>query len=293
MAEERITIMKILVIAGHPADMFDHCGGTLLHHIQHGDSVTCVSLTQGLRVHDEVISDVFRNHIQEYTKAQIEQLQQERLRVKYAEVIKACGLFGIEDVRFLNYDDEILTLNAEIISKTSKLIREVHPNILITHWPYQYGGIDNHHAVTGKIALAAKTAASSVNFEDRQPAARIAQTFFMLSPHDCSSFALLGSDQLAHATLYVDVSDVAELKIKALETMASQKYNIPGYARRTVERWAGTFGTRVRLPYAEAFAAEGPEVSELLPVSEYRMWLSTADEHAILESYSREVIPTK
>lgn len=46
--------MKILVIAGHPADMFDHCGGTLLRHIQRGDEVTCVSLTQGLRVHDEV-----------------------------------------------------------------------------------------------------------------------------------------------------------------------------------------------------------------------------------------------
>lgn len=281
--------MKILVIAGHPADMFDHCGGTLLHHIQRGDSVTCVSLTQGLRTHDEVISDVFRNHIHEYTEEQINQLKQERLKVKYAEVIKACNLFGIEDVRFLDYDDEILTLNAEIISKTAKLIREVQPNVLITHWPHQYGGIENHHALTGKIALAARTAASSVNFEDRQPAARLAQTYFMLSPHDCSSFALIGSDQLAHATHYVDVSDVVDIKIKAVETMASQKYNIPGYARRTVERWAGTFGTRVRVPYAEGFAAESPEVYELLPVSEHRMWLSTADEHEILAKYSREV----
>ena len=282
--------MNILVIAGHPADMFDHCGGTLMHHIQHGDKVTCVSLTQGLRIHDEVISDVFRNHIHEYTEEQIKQLQQDRLKVKYAEVIKACNLFGIEDVRFLDYDDEILTLNAEIISRTAKLIRDVQPQILITHWPYQYGGVENHHALTGKIALAAKTAAASVNFEDRQPAARIAQTFFMLSPHDCSSFSLLGSDQLAHATHYVDVSDVVDLKIKAVEAMASQKYNIPGYARRTVERWAGTFGTRVRVPYAEAFAVEFPEVSNLLPLSDHRLWLATADEHEILSKYSREVI---
>lgn len=279
--------MNILVIAGHPADMFDHCGGTLMHHIRRGDHVTCVSLTQGLRTHDEVISDVFRNHIQEYTPEQIEQLKQERLRIKYAEVIKACALFGIEDVRFLDYDDEILTMNAEIISKTAKLIREVQPKVVITHWPHQYGGISNHHALTGRIAIAAITAASSVNFEDRMPAARIAQTFYMLSPHDCSSFGLIGSDQLAHATLYVDVSDVVDLKIKAVETMASQKYDIPGYAARTVERWAGTFGTRVRLAYAEAFAVESPEVSDHLPVSDHRMWLATADEHEILRKYSQ------
>ena len=282
--------MKILVIAGHPADMFDHCGGTLMHHIQQGDEVTVVSLTQGIRIHDEVISDVFRNHIHEYTEEQIAQLQEERRRVKYAEVIKACGLFGIKDIRFLDYDDEILTASPEMISRTAKLIREVQPNILITHWPHEYAGISDHHAVTARIALAAKTAAASVNFEDRQPAARIAQTFFMLSPHDCSSFALMGSDQIAFATHYVDVSDVVKLKVKAIETMASQKYNLPGYARRTNERWAGTFGTRVRVPYAECFAAECPEVYHTLPVSEHRMWLSTADERDILRHYSRELL---
>lgn len=282
--------MNILVIAGHPADMFDHCGGTLLHHIQRGDNVTCISLTQGLRVHDEVIEDVFKNHIQEYTQEQIEELKQERLKVKYAEVVKACALFGIKDVRFLDFDDEILTVNVEIISRLAKVIRQVQPDILITHWPHEYAGISNHHAVTGKIALAAANAASSVNFEDRVPAARIAQTFFMLSPHDCSSFALMGSDQIAYASYYVDVSDVADLKVKAVETMASQKYNLPGYARRTVERWAGTFGTRVRVAYAEGFAVESPEVGKYLQVSDHRMWLAKADETEVLRKYSEDVL---
>ena len=44
--------MKILVVGGHPADMFDHCGGTMYHHIQQGDEVVAVSITQGLRTHD-------------------------------------------------------------------------------------------------------------------------------------------------------------------------------------------------------------------------------------------------
>ena len=52
--------LRILVIGGHPADVFDHCGGTMAHHIKDGDRVTCLALTQGLSIHDTVVSEVFR-----------------------------------------------------------------------------------------------------------------------------------------------------------------------------------------------------------------------------------------
>jgi len=52
--------LSILVIGGHPADVFDHCGGTLAHHVRSGDQVTCLALTQGLRIHDVVVSEIFR-----------------------------------------------------------------------------------------------------------------------------------------------------------------------------------------------------------------------------------------
>lgn len=42
--------LRILVVGGHPADVFDHCGGTLAHHVKNGDRVTCLALTQGLRI---------------------------------------------------------------------------------------------------------------------------------------------------------------------------------------------------------------------------------------------------
>ena len=52
--------LQILVIMAHPADTFDHCGGTLLHHIRKGDKVTVVSVLQGVRIHDAVVSDQLR-----------------------------------------------------------------------------------------------------------------------------------------------------------------------------------------------------------------------------------------
>ena len=190
-------------------------------------------------------------------------------------------MFGIEDVRFLDYSDEILTVNPEMISKLARLMREVQPDILITHWPRQFGGISNHHAIVGQIAIAAATAASGVNFEDKMPACRLANTFFMLSPADCSSFDLLSSEHLAHADFYVDVSDVIDLKVKALNSMRSQKYDFSNHAKRMAEQWYGTFGRRADLAYAEAFAMLEPEVGEYLPVSEHRMFLKNADERDI------------
>ncbi len=274
--------MKILVVAGHPADMFDHCGGTLLKHIQRGDEVSCVALTQGLRSHDEVITGILRYKANEYTKEEIDNMVEERAKVKYAEVLKACKMFGLEDIRFLDYDDEFLTLNAGIISKLATVIRQVQPDMVITHWPYQGGGISNHHAVTGQIAINAVGASSAFGSEDNLPGAHVAQTVFMLCPWDTHLHSLEGMFKPAYVSYYVDVTDVIDLKVKAVAAMQSQKYDVQGYAKKVAERWNGAYGLPVRLAYAEGFAFENPEVGDYLPLSKHRLWLANADEKEIL-----------
>lgn len=278
--------MKILVVGGHPADMFDHCGGTMYHHVQQGDEVVAVSITQGLRVHDEVIYDLFRYHIDEYSQEEIDKIIEERQQVKYKEVVKACELFGIKDVRFLNCDDEILTLSSEMISKLASTIREVQPDLVIAHWPYQEDTFSNHHAVTGQITLAAVTAARSVNFNEKHNAAHICQVAFMLSTHDVTPTVFSMNGKAAYPEYYVDVTDVMDLKVKAVTMMGSQKYDVEGYAKKRAEHWNGNFGVRVRLPYAECFAFQWPEIGKTIPVSEYRHYLANADERELLENMS-------
>lgn len=278
--------MKILVVGGHPADMFDHCGGTLFHHIEQGDSVTCISITQGLRVHDEVVYDLFRHDIDKYSQEEIDKIIEERQKVKYAEVVKACGVFGIEDVRFLDYDDEILIVTPEMVSKLATVIREVQPDMVITHWPYQGESFGNHHAVTGQLTLAAITAANGVNFKDHNPACRIAQLVYMLCPWDTTSACYSNTGKAAYPSYYVDVTDVIDKKVKAVHMMGSQKYDTVGYAIKRAEHWNGNFGIKVRLPYAEGFAYEYPEVGKTLTISDYRMWLANADERDLLKNMS-------
>lgn len=278
--------LRILVVAGHPADMFDHCGGTLLHHIEKGDQVTCVSITQGLRVHDEVIYDIFRHHVNEYTPEQIDEICQERQKVKYKEAVDACALFNIKDVRFLDYDDEVLCVTPEMISKLAMLMREVQPDLIITHWPYQGVPFSNHHAVTGQLTMAAITAAHGVNFKDRNPSCHVAQVAYMLCPRDTAASDLLGHGRTAFATHYVDVTDVVDKKVKAVAMMRSQKYNTINYAYKTAEQWNGNLGVRIRTGYAEAFAMLYPEIHDTIPVSDHRMWLAHGDEKELLEKGS-------
>ena len=41
--------IHVLLVAAHPADTFDQAGGTLAHHIEQGDTVTCIIATTGVR----------------------------------------------------------------------------------------------------------------------------------------------------------------------------------------------------------------------------------------------------
>ena len=267
--------MRILVVGGHPADVFDHCGGTLAHHVRAGDGVTCLTLTQGLRIHDEVVSEVFRFGTKDYSKEEIERICAEREKVKLDEVRAACALFGITDLRSLRYDDKLLLVTPELIDALAKVIREVKPELVITHYPMSSGNTVDHHGNAAKITIAAAQLAGTVDFEDPNPAWRVADLAFMLNPSDTMAFDALSGKNTATANYFVDVTDVAEIKVKALDIMRSQQYQ-GMHARKTVECWSGAFGRYTRTPYCEAFMLNKPVVSDKIYISEH--WLLRANE---------------
>ncbi len=259
--------LRLLVVGGHPADVFDHCGGTLAHHIQNGDSVTCLALTQGLRIHDTVISERYRNGIPEDEREEFERILKEREEVKYKEARDACACFGIPDVRFLSFDDNVLLENVEIIEAVAAVIRDVKPNIIITHYPFEDGGVGSHHATTSKIVSHALALAGRVDFKTSTPGWRIARMFYMIASPMTQSCGLLGAMHAPFVPFYVDISDVIELKVKALNCMESQQYG-GVYAKKRTEVNEGTYGHHMRTAYCEAFVPAGPDLYHLLPVSQ-------------------------
>ena len=132
--------LTILVVGGHPADTFDHCGGTLARHVRRGDRVVAVALTHGLRMHDVVIAEELRFQEKTPDPERLEALMEERAKVKNSELIEALGILGITEAQFLHYDDSILLVTHELVAAMARAIREVKPHIVITHYPLDDGG---------------------------------------------------------------------------------------------------------------------------------------------------------
>jgi len=258
--------LNILVVAGHPADLFDHCGGTLAHHVRRGDRVTCVGLTHGARVHDVVIAEELRFQEKSPEPERLERLMQERAKVKHAEVIEACGILGVTDVRFLNHDDSVLLVTHELVEGVARVIREVRPHVVITHHPFENGGVANHHGTAGQIVLHAISCASNVVPGDPNPGYRVAQVFFMAPVLATFAGTPLAAQVPVFCDYYVDITDVVELKVKAWDKIRSQQYG-GNYGRKAAETWNGKDGFHMGWGYAEGFVRYHPEIGEYLTVS--------------------------
>lgn len=286
--------LRLLCVGGHPADTFDCAGGTLAHHVRQGDQVTVVALTQGTRIHDVVIGERLRSGDEVPDPEALKQLMEERAKVKEAEVIRACGFLGITDVRFFRYDDEVLTVREELIVRMARLIREVRPDVVVTHDPHELGVYGVHHAATSQLVLEAISAAGSVGVGDPHRPHRVAQVYFTVTALQYP-LNVLSSRTGWFPDLLVDITDVVEDKVRALDTLRSQQYG-GDYARKRTEINDGAMGVIAGSAYAEGFITYLPELAHTFPVSEGRLRLarqSEAEWHASADRMlaSRVVLP--
>ena len=106
------TSKKILVIAPHPDDEVLGCGGTLCRHLESGDQVNLLYLTNGEKgVNENDIS--------------------ERRIMEAIEVIKECQ---IDRYDFLNLGDQKIEISAENIETIKNIIQDNQIDIIyITH----------------------------------------------------------------------------------------------------------------------------------------------------------------
>lgn len=279
--------LRILIVAGHPADAFDNAGGTLCHHAARGDQVTALVLTQGARVHDEVLSGQMLSAERVPDAEELARLIQERAEVKRQEVRQACAILDIREVRFLEYDDAVLTVSEPIILAVARVIREVRPHVVITSWPGESGGYANQHATTAQIALNAIGAAGGVAPGDSNPPHHVAQVFFMAIPACAARTTVFDSQGGYYADVIVDVSDVVDRKLQALNCMRSQAYDGP-YARKCIEVAEALFGFFApggQAAYAEAFIRRNAETHGYLPVTERALEWANLTERERFDRY--------
>ena len=252
---------EILAIGGHPDDMEQFAGGTLILLKKAGYGITIAALTDGA--------------CGSHTKS-----PQEIVSIRLKEAEKAAKILGANYIS-LGIRDGSIEYNLENTKKLVKLIREVNPEIIITHPTEDYM---TDHSHTGRLVLWAVPEAGHKNFEvesDARPIEGLPYTY-----HTDPQGLTLFDGQIVRVNTIVNISDVIEQKLEAFATHKSQMGFLfqsetqggePAAARKT-RRWAITRGEQVRIEYGEGFNqqlhAEYPRKNilvEMLPGKVYTL----------------------
>ena len=167
--------LNVLAVACHPADAFDAVGGTIAKHADRGDHVTVAILTHGVKSHNWALMAREREREVPVTEDEVKA----GIEVKENEIKKeGLAILGIEDARFLKYDDAFLQVSERIVLKLADLVREVRPHIVITHCPIEQSGVADQHALCGQMTLLALRRAKEVMPGEKRPPFRALRVYF-------------------------------------------------------------------------------------------------------------------
>jgi LmbE family N-acetylglucosaminyl deacetylase len=246
--------MVVLTIGAHPADVFDLAGGTLANFSAHGHDVFLAVLTHGAYSHAQVLLSDKQQHALKDVSA-----------LKRRECDEATQHVGIKGVRYFDFDDEPFIITREAVLALGECVREVRPDIVITHHPQEYGHPD--HPVVGELVLRSLKAAERW-LEGSEREAHPMKKVYFFGTQFRGIVGRLGA-QVVPADFIVNIADSIEKKKKALVAFQSQSFKGAQYEEKWVDerltKIEGHWGFMSGLKYAEEFIALLPQVVDLLP----------------------------
>jgi LmbE family N-acetylglucosaminyl deacetylase len=280
--------LRIASIGAHPADIFDASGGTMAHHSARGDYVACISLTHGARIHDEVIASSLFHREEMPERPEMERIIDERSDVKAKEVRKACEIVGAHDVHLLGADDSVMLVTESAVKDLAGLLRKIRPNIVLTHFPKENDGLTFSHAIAGQITKLAIDFAASIEPGDRNPPIRVSQIYFYGTGAASARRNVWDSQGGYYNDIFIDIEDVIDKKLAALDCLVSQGY-AGAYARKRIETTDGAFGVAGHCAYAEGFIAQNAETHYYLPVTEHALAAANMNDMENVERISHRI----
>jgi LmbE family N-acetylglucosaminyl deacetylase len=216
--------------------------------------------------------------------AELEQLIGDRSDVKSREVVEACRILGVEDVYFMGVDDGILLVERDIIRRLAGLLRQLRPDIVLTHYPFEGDGQVRARAVAGQIVLHGLQYAASVDPGDRNPPHRAAQVFFFGQGAATVRCGLWDARGGYANDVFVDITDVVDREFAAMECLVSQGY-AGAYNRKRTETSDGAFPGGIA-SYGEGFIRMNAEGHYYLPLTAYARRQSRDSDHENMRRYS-------
>jgi 4-oxalomesaconate hydratase len=223
---------KVLSIGAHAADFVWRSGGALALAAENGGSASAITLSYGERGES---GELWKEEGQTVEKVK---------KIRHAEAEAAAKALGA-DFRCLDLGDYPLEVGGEALAELVDAIRELAPDVLITHTdrdPFNPDHPVAFHAVERARALAAGAGVASAFPTVKPP------RFFLFEPHQ---------PELCNFTpsTFLDITPVFERKVAAMAEMKAQQYLQTYYAQRAEQR--GNHARRVsgdsEIRQAEAF----------------------------------------
>jgi LmbE family N-acetylglucosaminyl deacetylase len=222
------TIQRVLVVTAHPDDSEFGAGGTVAKLVKDGCEVTYLIVTNG----NKGSSD--------------RTMTSERLvAIRVEEQRQAARTLGVARVEFLGYPDGEVEDTREVRREVTLHIRRWRPDLLICQSPnrtYNLGASHRDHRTVGGVALDCvyPLARDHLAFPELLPD---------LEPHKVRQVYVM---QWQNPQLVVDISDVIDLKLRALACHASQFGDFKAVEARVRER-SGEIGKAKGYAFAEGF----------------------------------------
>jgi len=227
--DKTLDVQRAMAIYAHPDDAEFGMAGTVARWAKAGVEFTYCMVTNGA------------------SGSQDPDMTRERLRdVRAAEQREAARILGVKNVVFLDFEDGYLEPTIDVRRAVAREIRRYRPDVIFTMDPTtRYGGgYVNHpdHIAAGEVVLRSINPDAST----RQMLPELWQKE-RLEPHKPKALFLMA---FGNPDTIVDVSDVVEIKMKALLAHRSQ---IEPESVDFIRGWMRETGKRKRYAYGEGF----------------------------------------
>ncbi len=213
--------MKVLAIAAHPDDELLGLGATLARHVEAGDEVVALVVSEGAS--------------SRYDAGAEHELQ--RAGRKAAQVL------GLREVRFLGFPDQRLD-TVPLIDITQRIERdmnELRPDVLYTH---HWGDMNRDHRIVGEAAMIAARPIGDV----------FPRTVLLFETPSSTEWAAPDPTSAFVPNHFVEVTATIEKKLQAMACYETELRPAPHpRSLEALRARAQYWGQIITRPYAEAF----------------------------------------
>lgn len=215
--------MRVLIIAAHPDDEVLGVGGTIARHVDKGDEVFILMVTEGS-------STQYKN--------QAGKIQQKKL-----ELEKVKETLGITEVIYLDLPDMKLDTipKADLNEQVAKAALNIKPEIVYTHF---YGDINNDHQVVFEATMVAVRPIGDYSV----------RRVLAYNTPSSTEWSAQTSNNVFLPNVYVDITDYLPKKIEAMKQYQSELRSYPHpRSLESLNQVAKFWGKHIGVDAAEPF----------------------------------------